>query len=444
MSPSLPSPAPSTLTITSSSTSCPVTVLSKVTVFPDKKSKLGDLLNLSVFDLPMLTCHYIQKGLLFPPPSIPIASVRTLLTLSLSRALSFFPSLAGRLFTDPEGRIFISCTDSAFQFTELGDGAVFLACSVNHAVVDGTSFWNFFNAWGELCRSPSLTTLSLPPDFRRNFFPDSPAVLLFPEGKPPSVSFPVDAPLRERIFHFGSEAIRKLKSRANCKSQNAEVYGKSINDPKQVEEISSFQSLCAQLWSSVTRARSHLAATEPTTFRMAVNCRRRVVPAKDDLYFGNAIQSIATTATVKEVADGDLRWVAALLHQSVVSYGDERIRKAVAEWEAAPRCFPLGNPSGSGITMGSSPRFPMYEGSDFGWGCPLAVRSGKANKFDGKISAFPGKEGRGSVDLEVCLAPDTMAALLEDKDFMQYVSAAEKEIKFTNGESTVMQAIAIT
>ncbi|KAG0467627.1 hypothetical protein HPP92_019207 [Vanilla planifolia] len=117
MSPSLPSPAPSTLTITSSSTSCPVTVLSKVTVFPDKKSKLGDLLNLSVFDLPMLTCHYIQKGLLFPPPSIPIASVRTLLTLSLSRALSFFPSLAGRLFTDPEGRIFISCTDSGAEFT---------------------------------------------------------------------------------------------------------------------------------------------------------------------------------------------------------------------------------------------------------------------------------------------------------------------------------------
>ncbi|WZZ12085.1 hypothetical protein YC2023_105174 [Brassica napus] len=29
---------------------------------------------------------------------------------------------------------------------------------------------------------------------------------------------------------------------------------------------------------------------------------------------------------------------------------------------------------------------------DFGWGKPLAVRSGGANKFDGKISAFPGKE----------------------------------------------------
>ncbi|CAF2149971.1 unnamed protein product [Brassica napus] len=52
---------------------------------------------------------------------------------------------------------------------------------------------------------------------------------------------------------------------------------------------------------------------------------------------------------------------------------------------------PLGNADGDSITMGSSPRFPMYD-NDFGWGKPLAVRSGGANKFDGKISAFPGKE----------------------------------------------------
>ncbi|CAF2141529.1 unnamed protein product [Brassica rapa subsp. narinosa] len=37
----------------------------------------------------------------------------------------------------------------------------------------------------------------------------------------------------------------------------------------------------------------------------------------------------------------------------------------------------------------------MYD-NDFGWGKSLAVRSGGANKFDGKISAFPGKEGNRS------------------------------------------------
>lgn len=74
------------------------------------------------------------------------------------------------------------------------------------------------------------------------------------------------------------------------------------------------------------------------------------------------------------------------------------------------------------LCVGSSNRFPMYEGNDFGWGRPLAVRSGRANKFDGKMSAFPGRAGDGSVDIEICLEPDTMAALLRDAQFMQYVS----------------------
>lgn len=159
---------------------------------------------------------------------------------------------------------------------------------------------------------------------------------------------------------------------------------------------------------------------------MAVNCRRRVVPAVDECYFGNAIQSIPTTAETGEVAAGELSSIAGLLRRNVAAHGDETIRKGVTEWEAEPKCFPLGNPGGAGLTMGSSPRFPMYERNDFGWGKPVAVRSGKANKFDGKISAFPGREGAGSVELEVCLAPETMAALLQDKEFMHYVSEEEE------------------
>ena len=55
----------------------------------------------------------------------------------------------------------------------------------------------------------------------------------------------------------------------------------------------------------------------------------------------------------------------------------------------------------------------------FGWGKPVAVRSGRANKFDGKISAFPGRDGGGSVDLEVVLSPETMAGIESDPEFIQ-------------------------
>ena len=103
------------------------------------------------------------------------------------------------------------------------------------------------------------------------------------------------------------------------------------------------------------------------------------------------------------------------------AHQEGKIRDTVADWEANPRCFPLGNPDGASVTMGSSPRFPMYD-NDFGWGKPVAVRSGRANKFDGKISAFPGRDGNGSVDLEVVLAPETMAGIETDGEFMRYVS----------------------
>lgn len=41
----------------------------------------------------------------------------------------------------------------------------------------------------------------------------------------------------------------------------------------------------------------------------------------------------------------------------------------------------------------------------------MAVRTGKANKFGANASLFPGREGDGSVDVEVVLAPEHMAAL---------------------------------
>ncbi|KAJ1263165.1 hypothetical protein BS78_09G162800 [Paspalum vaginatum] len=456
-----------------------ISVVSKLTVRPAGAREVGDL-RLSVSDMPMLSCHYIQKGLFFPPPGVPMASLVSSLVTALSRALGVFPALAGRLVTLHDDSIVIRCGDdpavefyhavapalslgdflvpgadvptgltnglfpmdrtvsygghsrplTSFQLTVLGDGAVFVGFVANHAVLDGTSFWHFFNTWAGQCRGAPVKE----PDFRRSFFGGSTAVLRFPGGVGPAVTFDAEAPLRERILHFSAAAIRELKATANRSKRAAagqdtdtEANGKHVHDASKAQgrssEISSFQSLCAHIWRAVTRARRRLAADKTTTFRMAVNCRHRLRPAISPLYFGNAIQSVATTATVAELAASDLGWAAARLHATVVAHEDGAIRRAAAEWEAAPRCFPLGNPDGAALTMGSSPRFPMYDGNDFGWGRALAVRSGRANKFDGKMSAFPGQAGDGSVDVEVCLAPDTMAFLLLDDEFLQYVSS---------------------
>lgn len=469
-------------------------IVSKCRVSPDQKSSLTEL-KLSVSDLPMLSCHYIQKGGLFAQPPLPISDLLSLLKRSLSQSLTHFPPLAGRLTTDASGHVYITCNDAGVEFihangshihvsdllgsadgdvpdavkscfafdhaishsghfrpvlavqvTELADG-VFIGCSVNHAVADGTSFWNFFNTFAELSRG--VKRISRSPDFSRDSILISSAVLKLPEGGP-KVTFSGDAPIRERIFRFSRESILKLKARVNNNSaiinggvNVAELMGKHANDTlirKQkpitplgwlrnavsrdtnptATEISSFQSLCALLWSAITRARK-LPSGKTTVFRMAVNCRQRLEPKLEPLYFGNAIQSVPTSALAGDVVARDMRWCAEQLNKTVAAHDDGAVRKYVEDWEREPRCFPLGNPGGTMVMMGSSPRFPMYD-NDFGWGQPLAVRSGRNNKFDGKISAFPGREGGGSVDLEVILAPETMAGLESDLEFMQYVS----------------------
>nr|XP_043631489.1 protein ENHANCED PSEUDOMONAS SUSCEPTIBILITY 1 [Erigeron canadensis] len=461
-------------------------IISKSTVFPSTKSTLP-YLKLSTSDLPMLSCHYIQKGNLFLDPPLPISTLVSHLQNGLSTTLTHFPPLAGRLVTDSSGYVYISCNDSGAQFvhadathlsvsdilspihvpesvksffafdrmvsyeghfnpllavqvTELKDG-LFIGFSVNHAVVDGTSLWNFINTFADVCRGVKLITKQ--PCFTRQSVIISPAVLKVPAGGP-KVTFDEHAPLSERVFSFTRDAILKLKDYTNKKKiieiNAAEVMGKQSNDPinekvtallignwirnavvsKTEPEISSFQSLCALLWRAVTRARK-FPNSKTTTFRMAVNCRHRLEPKLETLYFGNAIQSIPTYATAGDVLSHDLKWCAQQLNKNVLSHDDMTVRRFVKNWEQDPRCFPLGNFDGAMLTMGSSPRFPMFD-NDFGWGKPVAVRSGRANKFDGKISAFPGKEGGGSVDLEVVLCPETMAELEMDQEFMQYVS----------------------
>ncbi|XP_076924614.1 uncharacterized protein LOC143587111 [Bidens hawaiensis] len=467
-------------------------IISKSTVFPATKSTLPDL-KLSVSDLPMLSCHYIQKGNLFLRPPLSIPELIYLLQEGLSTVLTHFPPLAGRLITDANGYVYITCNDAGGQFvhaeathitvtdinsaihvpdcvkgffafdgmvsynghfnpllsvqvTDLCDG-VFIGFSVNHAVADGTSLWNFINMFSEVCRG--VKNISKPPSFTRESVLISSEIL---SVSVPKVTFDEYAPLTERIFSFSRESILKLKDAVNNRKilncsvngeiNAVEVMGKLSNDPIKLSdektrigdwlrnvvvgktepepEISSFQSLCALLWRAVTRARK-FPNFKTTTFRMAVNCRHRLEPKLETLYFGNAIQSVPTYATTEDVLSHDLRWCAEQLNKNVLSHDDTMVRRFVQNWERDPRCFPLGNFDGTMLTMGSSPRFPMFD-NDFGWGKPVAVRSGRANKFDGKISAFPGRADGGSVDLEVVLCPETMVELELDPEFMQYVS----------------------
>ncbi|KAL2346421.1 hypothetical protein Fmac_000421 [Flemingia macrophylla] len=429
--------------------------------------------NLSPWDIVMLSVNYIQKGLLFKKPATPtlvhqhdfMRNLLDKLKHSLSLTLFHFYPLSGRLVTHktqhpPSYALFVDCnnTDGArfiyatvdvtisdilspvdvprflhsffdhhkavnhdghtmpllsVQVTELVDG-VFIGCSMNHSIGDGTSYWNFFNTWSHIFQAQAQGNEFDVPIWRQpihnRWFPNDcspPINLPFKHHDEFITRYEAPASLRERIFHFSAESIAKLKAKANAESNTT--------------EISSFQSLSALVWRSITRARS-VPYEQRTSCKLAANNRSRMEPPMPPEYFGNSIHSLTVETSAGKLLENDLGWAAWKLHVAVANHNGRALVQFLREWLQSPFIVQHGrffDPYG--VMMGSSPRFNMY-GNEFGMGKAIAVRSGYANKFDGKVTSYPGYEGGGSVDLEVCLSPDNMSALESDEEFMNAVS----------------------
>uniref|UniRef100_A0A803LTZ3 Uncharacterized protein n=1 Tax=Chenopodium quinoa TaxID=63459 RepID=A0A803LTZ3_CHEQI len=197
---------------------------------------------LAPMDLMIFNFHYIQKGLLFTKPShinnqeYSISKLLHSLKESLSLALVHFYPLAGQLTTRisknrHECLIFVDCNKGpgarfiyatldmsiseilspadvplvvqslfdhdrainhdghrrpllSVQVTELKDG-VFIGCSMNHVVGDGTSYWHFWKIWSEIHRANGKQLLvSRPPNHKR----------WFPDGYGPAIPLPFTHP----------------------------------------------------------------------------------------------------------------------------------------------------------------------------------------------------------------------------------------------------------
>ncbi|KAL2522737.1 HXXXD-type acyl-transferase family protein [Forsythia ovata] len=292
----------------------------------------------------------------------------------------------------------------AIQVTELEDG-YFIGCSMNHCIADGTSFWHFFNSWSEI--SQGFDHPSKLPSLVRGFAPDH----LNRPVKIPSLEKEFcdefsQPPLKERVFHFSKENIAKIKSKAN-------------DEIGTTSSISSLQALLAHIWRSVIRCRRIDNANEKITFILHVGARNRLCPPLPEGYFGNAIHGGVLMSTPNELVSHGLGWTAQKLNQIIAAQTHEETRNFYVEWLKCPLIVKKDKWTNI-FVVGSSPRFNVY-GNDFGWGKPVAVRSGLGNKFDGKFTVFPGFE-QESIDIEICLSPDTLCAMENDVEFMQSVT----------------------
>lgn len=165
----------------------------------------------------------------------------------------------------------------------------------------------------------------------------------------------------------------------------------------------------------MARARK-LPANQQTRCGITIGCRGRLEPQLPAVYFGNCIMSSMASASAGELVKNGLGWAASRLKELVEQHTANEIRRKVELWVKEPVFSSFEGLKPSDLFMGSSPRFDVY-GNDFGWGRPLAVREGGENKYDGKVTAFPGPDD-GSVALEICLCPSAMSYLVEDDEFM--------------------------
>ncbi|KAL8216241.1 hypothetical protein R6Q57_023078 [Mikania cordata] len=409
------------------------------------------------FELPCINIKYSQKGLLFAKPETQDFSITSFLNdlrQSLSVTLNHFYPIAARFATrkqdnppsyviyldssnTPGVKLVYATTDAtvsdvldppyvpslahsffdlneaishdghtlpvlSVQVTELVDG-VFIGGSVNHMVADGTSFWHFMGTWSRIFRSGGEYHGSTPA-FKRCSL----------DGFDPVISIPYThhdqfierleiRTFKERFFSFSSSSISELKSKANSECNT--------------HKISSLQAVIALLWRCITRARC-LSLDSETSCSLMVSVRRRLNPPLSDDYFGNPVQFVKGKASVRDLLSHGLGWVAFRLHEAVINHDDTAIRESVESWIRRPVVYKMsqiGDPNG--LHVGSSPRFDMY-GCEFGLGKALAARSGCTNKNDGKITMFPGREGGGSMDLEVCLSPENMKNIESDEELM--------------------------
>ncbi|EOA24026.1 hypothetical protein CARUB_v10017241mg [Capsella rubella] len=445
-----------------------VDLVSSSIVQPVNSNQAGRTkIHLTPFDLSLLSFNRPQRGLLFPKPD-PSFHLICRLKTSLSLALDIYFPLAGRLvktknLEDSTVSFYVDCDDSGARFlhaetksvsvsdilqpdgsvpcflkhffpgnglrncdgalepllvvqvTEMKDG-VFICYCYNHLVADGVSMWDFFNTWCKICSSGGSSFNHKPLVLKGWFLEGIDYPIHIPvsetERPPPSRESSSVHTVKHWTLHFTKKNILDLKAKAN-----SEV---ASND----QGISSLQAVSTHMWRLIIGHRG-LSQEGETQCILAVDLRQRIDPPLEKDCFGNMVSLASAVTTVEELMDRSLGLAALQLRKLVSSQNNEKCKFFAEEWVRNVKNLKLGIGSkvvGDTIVIASSPRFEVYN-KDFGWGKPIATRSGPSCSFDGKLTLFPGIN-EGSIDVHATLRSDVLVNLLADDVFLEHTTTA--------------------
>ncbi|CAL4908651.1 unnamed protein product [Urochloa decumbens] len=335
--------------------------------------------------------------------------------------------IADSLYTPPVVRSFFSFNevldgDAAFeslpvlsvQVTELADG-VFVAMSMNHSVGDGTTFWDFFNTWSEISRGGASGELSSPAPVLQRWFLETREQ---PRADPHAVRQAAPPPPAVRAANRAGILLHLLRgerqeAQGDGKRRDGHGHGHHLlaPGPPRAPLASPFPGPMPATGAEHDLLHDHRVP------RARGRCG--ILPG----YVGNALVRSEVRSTAGEIERNGLGWTAWQLNRAVASFDEARVRDWLGRWVLEPEFAHMGSAmsDGAAVTTGSSPRFDVF-GNDFGWGKPVAVRSGAAEKMDGATTVFEGREKGGSISLVVCAREGVLARLVDDKEFMDATS----------------------
>ncbi|MDI1486222.1 MAG: hypothetical protein OHK93_005448 [Ramalina farinacea] len=256
-----------------------------------------------------------------------------------------------------------------------------------------------------------------------------------PARPPPMLKSPL-GPLKLCIVYISASHLADLKSVAS--GSNATDGCISTND-----------ALRAFLWRHITRARSKVASalqqpgssSSPSSsssssftsqdrlnFAVAVEARRRMVPALPADYLGNAVFYCPVTSDLSTVASPamPLSDVAKLIRDAVSGFDTAKIRGVLGLIDSLPRASDLM------IRVYDDPMrgFVITSWADMGlyglyWGVELgkveSVRAPNAVPPVGTpvCRVFP-RLPNGALEISICLEEPAIEALREDEEFIAY------------------------
>ncbi|KAG0469378.1 hypothetical protein HPP92_018706 [Vanilla planifolia] len=223
---------------------------------------------LTIFDRAAFNLHVpVLYAFLPPNPS------NDSLKLGLSRILSYFPHLAGRITTDNHlGCPCIHLNDAGVRFNRYSCGGLVIGATSHHRVADGQSMSNFFTSWANMVRRG---TGPQPPPFLDR------AAIVVPRN--------IESSSTTGRSNSGRQSIHFMKP--PTRPPHALV-------PER--RCSTFEVLLSPLAGHLEG--KGLPESQVTKVRVAVNGRARMRPVVPAEFFGNLVLWAHPTATVRELA----------------------------------------------------------------------------------------------------------------------------------------------